>query len=125
MKITILTLFILSSFLSIAQQSYSGMISDNYMSSFTTSINPSSIVDSKSKFAISSQLNFSKISNFCSGDFPLYGQSLYGKSSKYITPKKSGYQKSFITVDLLNFKYEINHKNAIAYSFRFKDFNVY
>ena len=51
--------------MSFAQQSYTGIISDNYVSSFTASINPSTIVDSKSKFAIYSQLNSSKISNFC------------------------------------------------------------
>lgn len=104
--------------MSFAQQSYTGIISDNYVSSFTASINPSTIVDSKSKFAIHSQLNSSKISNFCANDFPIYGHS-----SRYVESKKSGYKNNYLTVDLLNLKYEINHKNAFAYSFKFKDFN--
>lgn len=100
-----------------AQQAYTGIVTDNFVSSHLASHNPSSVVDSRSKFAISSHLNFSRISNFASADY-----LPYGTKSKYIEPKKSGYRNSFLTFDVLNLKYELNHQNALAYSLRVRSF---
>lgn len=115
--ITFTFLLAISSSIS-AQQSYTGIVADNVVSSNLGSYNPSSIVDSKSKFAISSNFNYSRISNFCSSDY-----LVYGTKSKYIDTKKPGYKNNYETFDLLNIKYELNHENALAYSFRVRAFN--
>ncbi len=96
-----------------SQNQYTGIVNDNSVSSFLASYNPSSIVDSKSKFSISAHLNYSKISNFSSNNYPVYGQGI-----KYVESQKPGYVRSMFNFDALNIKYEFNHKNAAAYSFR-------
>ena len=117
-------IFVLSILLAItnsltAQQVYTGIVTDNFVNSFVASYNPSTIVDSKSKFAISTQFNNSSISNFCSSDY-----LPYGTKSKYKDPGKPGYQNTYINFDILNLKYEFNHQNAVAYSLRFRAFNM-
>jgi outer membrane protein OmpA-like peptidoglycan-associated protein len=102
----------------ISQQAYTGIVADNVVTSNVSSYNPSTIVDSKSKFAVSSNLDRSMLSNFSSKDY-----LLYGTKSKYIDTKNPGYKNNYNTLDLLNLKYEINHENAIAYSFRLKTFD--
>lgn len=103
-----------------AQNQYTGIVNDNGVSSFLDSYNPSSIVDSKSKFSVSFHFNRSKISNFSANRYFVYGNGV-----RYIEPNKPGYVRNFITVDALNLKYEFDHKNAGAYSFRVRSmFNL-
>ncbi len=118
MRTISLILLLAISTLAHSQQAYTGIVSDNVVTSNLSTYNPSTIVDSKSKFAISSNLNSSRISNFCSSDY-----LPYGSKSKYIDTKKPGYKNSYKTFDLLNIKYELNHENALGYSFRFRFFN--
>lgn len=117
----IITLIITLSFFGFlrAQQAYTGIVTDNSVSSYLASHNPSSIVDSKTKFSIGSYVNFSRISNFCSSDY-----LPYGTRSKYIEPKNPGYKKSYLTFDILNLKYEFNHQNAVGYSLRARTFDT-
>ena len=96
-----------------SQNQYTGIVNDNTVSSFLASYNPSTIVDSKTKFSFSTQLNYSKISNFSSNRFLVYGTGV-----KYIEHKKPGYVRKHLNFDALNFKYEFDHQNAAAYSFR-------
>ena len=118
MRIISLIITLLISINLSAQQAYTGIVSDNFVSSNLASYNPSSIVDSKTKFAISTNTNLSRISNFCSQDY-----IFYGTDSKYIATKKNGYKNSYRTNDLLNIKFELNHQNALAYSFRIRSFD--
>jgi outer membrane protein OmpA-like peptidoglycan-associated protein len=118
MRIIILILTLIISISLNAQQAYTGIVADNFVSSNLASYNPSSIVDSKTKFAISTNTNLSRISNFCSKDY-----IFYGNDSKYIATKKNGYNNSYRTNDLLNIKFELNHQNALAYSFRIRSFD--
>ena len=111
-------LFLIISSITFSQQSYTGIVSDNVVSSNLSTYNPSTIVDSKSKFAISSNLNSSRISNFCSSDY-----LPFGSKSKYIDSKNPGFKNKYLTLDLLNIKYELNHENALGYSFRLRNFN--
>ena len=96
-----------------AQIQYTGIVNDNTVSSFLASYNPSSIVDSKTKFSISFHGNYSKISNFSSNNFLVYGNGI-----KYVEPRNPGYVRRHVNIDALNIKYEFDHKNAGAYSFR-------
>lgn len=98
-----------------AQNQYTGIVNDNSVSSFLASWNPSSIVDSKSKFSVSFHSNYSKLSNFSANRYLVYGEGI-----KYIEPRKPGYVRRHINGDLLNLKYEFNHKNAGAYSLRIR-----
>ncbi len=113
MKILVWSAFLALSTSSIAQSSYTGIATDNTVSAGMAVINPSAIVDSKTKLTISTRMNFSSISNFNSANF-----LPYGNTSKYIEPKNSGYLKRYQDLDVLNVKYEFDHKNAGAYSLR-------
>ncbi|MBI1838340.1 MAG: OmpA family protein [Flavobacteriia bacterium] len=118
MKVYLLFTILFFTSLLFGQESNTGIVSDNFISSNIVTFNPASIVDSKTKIAFVSNYNLSKISNF-------YAQNyiLYGIGGKYINSNKSGYENKYSTVDLLNFKYEFNHKNAIGYAFREKSFS--
>lgn len=117
MRVIISSIFLMLSGMSLAQQSYTGIVTDNGVSSLMATFNPSTIVDSRSKFAVGVFANRSVISNFSSKDY-----IIYGTKSKYIDSKNPGYRNSYLTLDLLNLKYELNHKNAIGYSLRFRIF---
>lgn len=101
---------------------------DNFVSSNIASFNPSSIVDSKTKIAFTSNLSYNSISNFYSKNYAIYsnfsGGFIDGTNGKYIDHKKSGYQNYDLNLDLLNFKYEVNHKNALGYAFRLRTYNM-
>lgn len=98
-----------------AQNQYTGIVNDNTVSSFLDSYNPSTIVDSKIKFSASFHVNRSKVSNFSANRYAVYGGGV-----KYIEPRKPGYVRNFLNIDALNLKYEFDHKNAGAYSLRFR-----
>jgi hypothetical protein len=91
-----------------------GLVNDNYFSSNSVTYNPSSIVDSKSKMGITSNVNLNQASNFFAKDYAMYGNF----DGKLIDGKRKGYQNSDMNFDVFNFKYEINHQNAFAYTFR-------
>lgn len=113
MKIIALTFLLALSSSIYSQQTYTGIVTDNYVSSHLATYNPSTIVDSKSKFAISANLDKSRISNFCSSDY-----LPYGSKSKFIKNNNPGYKNNYLSLDLLNIKYEFNHENAVGYAFR-------
>lgn len=119
MKLTIILGLILTSGLSFAQQGYTGIVADNFVSSGLTYYNPSSIVDSKSKFSFGVNFNNSKISNFADKDYPVYGTY-----TRYDEHSKPGYERNYFNFDVINLKYEIDHKNAFGYAFRVKIFNT-
>lgn len=99
--------------LATGQNQYTGIVNDNSVSSFLASYNPSSIVDSKTKFSASFHFNNSKLSNFSANRYIVYGEGV-----KFIEPRKPGYVRNHTNIDILNLKYEFNHKNAGAYSLR-------
>lgn len=116
----IIFLALLSSSRILAQQVNTGIISDNYVSSNLATYNPSSIVDSKTKIAFTTNMDYTAISNFYARNYLVYGPL----GAKYLEPKKSGYLNRYASSDLLNFKLEINHKNAIGYSFKYKMIDI-
>lgn len=93
---------------------------DNYFSSNSVTFNPSSIVDSKTRLSFSTGLNFTNHSNFYKKDYPIY--AITNLEGKLVDGKKHGYQLREYTQDLFNFKYELDHKNALAYTFRIRSF---
>ena len=117
MRIITLTILLTLSNSLMAQQFYTGIVTDNWVNSYVASYNPSTIVDSKTKLSLSTHVNYSRISNFASKDY-----LPYGTRSKYIETKKLGYKNSYLNFDILNIKYELNHKNALAYSLRARTF---
>ena len=96
-----------------AQIQYTGIVHDNTVNSYLASYNPSTIVDSKTKFSASFHTNFSRLSNFSSNNYLPYGSGI-----RYVEPGNPGYVRSTTNVDILNLKYEFDHKNAGGYSFR-------
>ena len=97
-----------------AQTVNTGLVNDNYFSSNSVTYNPSFIVDSKSKMAITTNVNLNQASNFFAKDYAIYGNF----NGKLLDGKRKGYQNSDMNFDVFNFKYEINHQNALAYTFR-------
>lgn len=127
MKFLFLLLICLISSYTYTQQLNTGIISDNFVNSNIATYNPSSIVDSKTKFAFTSNSCYSSTSNFFAKNYLIYsaftGGFIDGTKGKFIEHKKAGYRNSDFTLDLLNFKYEINHENALAYAFRIRNFS--
>jgi outer membrane protein OmpA-like peptidoglycan-associated protein len=105
-----------------SQHNYTGIMMDNVVSSNLASFNPSSIVDSKTKFAFTSGINYNSNSNFFAKNYAPYniyaGGFLDGIKGKYIQHDKAGFKKQSFDIDIIYLKYEINHKNAFAYSLR-------
>lgn len=101
-----------------AQQSYTGIVSDNAVNSLIATYNPATIVESKSKLAITLSGNYSNISNFAANNY-----RVYGSGAKYKETSKPGYKNQFSTFDIINFKYELNHQNALGYSFKTRTFD--
>ncbi len=95
---------------------------DNYVSSNLASFNPSSIVDSKTKFAFTSGINYCSNSNFFSKNYAPYnnysGGFFDGLKGKYIKPSAAGFQNQNFNIDIINLKFEFNHENAIGYALR-------
>jgi outer membrane protein OmpA-like peptidoglycan-associated protein len=118
MKSFLMVLFVICSDFLIGQQVNTGIVSDNYIGSMLSTFNPSSIVDSKTKFSFTTNMNISKISNFASQEY-----FVYGTNTKFVKHNKPGFQDNYLNVDILNVKYEINHQNAIGYTFRIKSFS--
>lgn len=115
-------------FCSSAQQLYTGIMSDNYVSSNLASYNPSTIVDSKTKIAFTTNFCYSSISNFYSRTYLMY--AAYSselnefETGKFNEHKKPGYRNSSYNLDVLNFKYEIDHKNALGYAFKYRVYDM-
>lgn len=116
MKFKLTLVIIFWGTVTIAQQVNTGLVMDNYFSSNSVTFNPSSIVDSKSRFSISTGLNYTNHSNFYKADY-------FGLEGKLVDGKKKGYQNREFTSDALYLKYELDHKNALAYTFRTRSFN--
>ncbi|MGV3629994.1 MAG: DUF5723 family protein [Bacteroidota bacterium] len=110
-----------------AQQLFTGIMNDTYVSSSFASYNPSTIVDSKSKIALGSNFNYTTISNFYSRNYLPYvaykdpDNLLVGR---YMDHKQPGFRNSYTNVEIINFKYEIDHENAFAYSFKFRMYDI-
>lgn len=110
-----------------AQQLFTGMMTDNYVSSNVGSYNPSSIVDSKSKIALGSNFCYSSISNFYGRTYLPYVtykdiNEIF--AGRYMEHKKPGFSNNFLTAEILNFKYEIDHKNAVGYAYKMRIYDM-
>ncbi len=122
MKIALLTFSFCCIFNLKSQQNYTSIMMDNYVSSNLASFNPSSIVDSKTKFAFTSGINYNSTSNFFAKNYAPYnnysGGFFDGIKGKYVDPNKTGFQNINFNIDIINLKFEINHNNAIGYALR-------
>ncbi len=110
-----------------SQQLFTGLMTDNYVSSNVASYNPSSIVDSKSKISIGLNYCQNTISNFVARPYGVYlSYQEYSPFSKarFDEHSKPGYRNYNANFDVLNFKYEIDHKNAIGYSLRMRSYKL-
>ncbi|MFN5030775.1 MAG: hypothetical protein ACK5FX_01030, partial [Flavobacteriia bacterium] len=121
MKSLLFCLFGLLVFQLFAQPTNTGIIHDNYVGSDYGLYNPSFIVDSKTSFAITTDYGSSYVSNFFARDYAIYNADNY--KGRLIDGKKNGYQNRTLDANILGLKYEIDHKNAIAYNFRFRTFS--
>jgi outer membrane protein OmpA-like peptidoglycan-associated protein len=113
----ILLISILLSAQLFGQISYTGIASDNVFSGGNAFADPSSIVNSTTKFSFASSLSTSTLSNFYARRFMIYG--IYGR---YVKHHRSGYNKHFQVFDIANLKIELGHDRAVAYSLRFRIF---
>lgn len=119
MKPTLALILMLSGVVQLnAQQTYTGIVSDNAVNSLIATYNPATIVESKSKLAITFSGSYSNISNFAANTY-----RVYGGGAKFRETSKPGYKNTFYNLDILNFKYEFNHENAVGYSLRSRAFS--
>jgi outer membrane protein OmpA-like peptidoglycan-associated protein len=93
---------------------------DNYINSFYGVPNPSTIVDSRSKFAVYNNINTIYTSNFYAPDYLIYaGEDMEGKLYEN---KKNGYINRSSEFEVLGLKIDYDLKNSFGYVFRFRDF---
>jgi outer membrane protein OmpA-like peptidoglycan-associated protein len=105
-----------------AQQHYTGYSTDNN-SGFTKVYNqPAELVDDRTKFNISSSFAMLRTNNFKATNFNYIFNPLQNQLFKYRKPSFLGYESNNFSIDIFGIKYEINHKNAIGYSVRYRSF---
>lgn len=121
MRIVLSFIFLLSIFYSTGQQNHTGIVYDNYISSFYGAYNPSSIVDSRSSFSLYTNFNSLYTSNFYARDYAIYNADNY--KGRLVDGKKSGYQNRSWETDILGLKVDYDHKNSFSYAFRLRIFN--
>ena len=119
MKKSLLILFLIFSGITFSQQVNTGIVMDNYFSANWAHFNPSSIVDSRTELGLVFNLNTNSNSNYYKKDYLLY----VGEEGKLIEGRKKGFETSSFDIDIINFKYEFDHSNAVGYSMRYRSFN--
>ena len=120
MKISLLMLLIIICSSVLSQQNSTSIMYDNYINSFYSITNPSTLVDSRSKFSIYNNLNSIYTSNFYAPDYLIYaGENMEGKLYEN---KKNGYINRANEFEILGLKIDYNLKNSFGYVFRFRDF---
>jgi outer membrane protein OmpA-like peptidoglycan-associated protein len=103
-----------------SQQNSTSLMYDNYINSFYGVPNPSTIVDSRSKFAVYNNINTIYTSNFYAPDYLIYsGEDMEGKLYEN---KKNGYINRSNEFEVLGLKIDYDLKNSFGYVFRFRDF---
>ena len=89
MKVTALIFSIIIYSSVLAQQNSTSIMYDNYINSFYGVPNPSTLVDSRTKFSVYNNLNTLYTSNFYAPDYLIYsGEDMEGKLYEN---KKNGY----------------------------------
>ena len=123
MKKILFTLFALTlfNFNSLTQTHYNGFVTDNYSASFSSSLQPASLVDNRFKWAIGAGGNYTYSNNYIGQNLNNYIHSSPDKSA-YRQPTFKGYYSELLEVTAFAGFIEINQKNAIGYSIKYKDF---
>jgi outer membrane protein OmpA-like peptidoglycan-associated protein len=121
MRIYVLLIAVLFTFRASAQQNHTAIVFDNYVGAFYSTYNPSSIVDSRSKFAIYSNFNNLYTSNFFARDYLIYNIDNY--KGRLVDNKDAGYQNRSQNSEIFGMKVDIDHKNSFSYAFKLRTFN--
>jgi outer membrane protein OmpA-like peptidoglycan-associated protein len=121
MRVFISFLMVIAVVESFAQQNHTGIVFDNYVSSYYAAYNPSSIVDSKSSFSLYTNFNSLYTSNFYARDYVIYNADNY--KGRLVDGKKSGYLNSSRESDIFGLKFDIDHQNSFSYTYRLRNFN--
>jgi outer membrane protein OmpA-like peptidoglycan-associated protein len=121
MKVTALIFSIIIYSSVLAQQNNTSIMYDNYINSFYGVPNPSTLVDSRSKFSVYNNLNTIYTSNFYAPDYLIYsGEDMEGKLYEN---KKNGYLNRASEFEVLGLKIDYDLKNSFGYVYRFRNFN--
>jgi outer membrane protein OmpA-like peptidoglycan-associated protein len=106
----------------LAQQQYTGYVTDNFNCYTGSYSQPASIVNSQQKISIVGSFMSLNTSNAIgrngSNVSALFGNQL----TKYREHRSGGYFMKNLSLDLFAFSYELNHKQALGYSFRIRQF---
>jgi outer membrane protein OmpA-like peptidoglycan-associated protein len=105
----------------LAQQNHTAIAFDNYVGAFYGTYNPSSIVDSRSKFAVFTNFNNLYTSNFYARDYVIYNADNY--KGRLVDNKDSGYENRSWDTEILGIKADIDHKSSFSYAFKLRIFN--
>jgi outer membrane protein OmpA-like peptidoglycan-associated protein len=122
MKKLFLLSLLVNSFSLFSQQSYTGYSSDNYNGYTGSYTQPAAIVNSLSRFSFTSSLMSVASNNFIGANASTISRLFGNQKLKYREPRYNGYQMQHVSIDLFGAYLELNHKNAIGYSFRIREF---
>lgn len=122
-KLGLIMLFILTTIFVNGQQQYTGYNTDNF-AGFTKVYNqPAEIVGTTQKWNVTSSGVFLSTNNYSARNFNLFVGSVSEQPKKYRKSVGLSYRSTNYSIDLLGLKYEIDHKNAIGYSIRYRYFS--
>ena len=113
---------ILFPYLASAQNNYTGFATDNYNGYTGSYFQPASIVNSVNKVSVVSSFNFLAGNNYSGNNASVISTLFGNENSRYRDHFNNGYQFRNTSFDVLGAHYEINHENAVGYSFRIRSF---
>ncbi len=123
MKQFTLLYFLLFTAITFAQSNYTGYSTDNANGYTGSYIQPASIVNSVNKFSITSSFSSLKTNNYQGRNGSPLSLGFGNEVTKYKDHFSKGYEARNNSIDVLGVHFEINHNNAIGYSFRIRQFS--
>ncbi|MGM0477851.1 MAG: DUF5723 family protein [Bacteroidota bacterium] len=120
-KLTIFMMLSCSLF-SYGQQQYTGISTDNFLGNTSAFLNPASIVNTTSKFSVSSALVRVQSNNFQGANASLVSRIFGNEQERYRDHSGPGYVMNNFSIDVIGGYYEIDHQNSIGYSLRIRQF---
>ncbi len=110
------------SFVIHSQNNYTGYSSDNSNGYTGSYFQPASIVNSVNKWSFAGSFASFGTNNYLGRNASILSIANGNQQDKYKKHSSFGYNADNYNIDILSFHYEINHKNALGYSFRTRYF---
>jgi outer membrane protein OmpA-like peptidoglycan-associated protein len=110
-------------FIGQSQSLYNSASNDNYIGYVGSYNQPASLVNSVNKFSVTTSFQSYTSSNFRGLNSNALSVGIGNEQKRYRDHNGGGYEARNNSIDVLGLQYEINHNNAVGYSFRIRLFS--